>query len=242
MYVFSGSITHNISGEMIQLSEGEIIILGRGTKHSVEPSGDADLGVNLIIATEVWEDILSGIRKTAEVDTSPFDAMLKHGDGVYLLPNKGNSPSVSWIMDGLIHSAIVTNQPRYILKETLVLLLCHLIGKQAERGRGDGKKQRLLEYIKNSYSTASLSEAAKLFGLSEPYLSRWVSREFDASFKELVMAERFRAACDLLSRSDMPIGEIVEACGFTDNSNFSRTFKQTVGITPTQFKKKYFFR
>ena len=30
-----------------------------------------------------------------------------------------------------------------------------------------------------------------------------------------------------------------EKCGFTDNSNFSRTFKRINNITPVEFRKKY---
>ena len=240
MYVFSGSITHNISGELLTLSEGEIIILGRGTKHSVEPSGDTDLGVNLIIATETWEEILSGIRKSAYLDTSPFDDMLKHGECVYLKPRCKMTPEVSSVMDSLIYSALISKAPSYILKQSLILLLCHLIEGSSEGKSNDEKKQRLLDYVRGSYSTATLSEAAKLFGLSEAYLSRWISRAFGASFKELLMEERFAAACELLSRTDMPIGEIYVNIGYENSSYFHREFKSRYGMTPYEYRKRSF--
>lgn len=237
MYVFAGSITHNIEGELIKLSEGEIIILGRGTKHSVEPSLDTDLGVNLIISTETWEDILAGIRKSSGLDTSKFDAMLKRRDGAYIIPRRGKSHEISAVTEGLIYSALISKSPTYILKQGVILLLSHLIGRGENPTPEDEKKQRLLGYIRSSYSTATLSEAAKLFGLSEAYLSRWISREFGASFKSLLMEERFAVACELLSGTDMPIGEVYVNIGYENSSYFHREFKSRYGVTPYEYRK-----
>jgi len=50
---------------------------------------------------------------------------------------------------------------------------------------------------------------------------------------------RIAGAKRLLAEGEMPIGEIVERCGFSDCSNFSRTFKALTALTPTQFRKKY---
>jgi len=42
-----------------------------------------------------------------------------------------------------------------------------------------------------------------------------------------------------LAETDWEIGTIVEECGFSDNSNFSRTFKKTTGLSPTEFRKQF---
>jgi AraC-like DNA-binding protein len=54
---------------------------------------------------------------------------------------------------------------------------------------------------------------------------------------EYLIECRLSAAKQLLSSTDLPIAEIVEKCGFSDESNFSRTFKKKVGMTPTEFRK-----
>ena len=40
--------------------------------------------------------------------------------------------------------------------------------------------------------------------------------------------------------TDMRIGEIVEHCGFSDSSNFSRTFRAVTGLSPSEFRKQYY--
>lgn len=56
---------------------------------------------------------------------------------------------------------------------------------------------------------------------------------------EYLVACRLSAAKNLLCTTDRPIREIVERCGFTDESNFCRTFRQTTAMTPTEFRRAF---
>ena len=59
------------------------------------------------------------------------------------------------------------------------------------------------------------------------------------SVMEYLLSCRMASAKRMLAGTQMGIGEIVERCGFSDNSNFSRTFKALNGMSPTDFRKKY---
>lgn len=50
--------------------------------------------------------------------------------------------------------------------------------------------------------------------------------------RQMQMAQRI-----LDSNADLPINEVAMKCGFYDVSHFTRTFKQVMGVTPTQYKK-----
>jgi YesN/AraC family two-component response regulator len=56
---------------------------------------------------------------------------------------------------------------------------------------------------------------------------------------EYLQSCRMANAKQLLAETEFCIGEIVEKCGFCDNSNFSRTFKKLNGLSPSDFRKKY---
>ncbi|MDO4511769.1 MAG: ATP-binding protein [Bacteroidales bacterium] len=49
---------------------------------------------------------------------------------------------------------------------------------------------------------------------------------------------RMGKACEMLTTTDVPIGEIAMQCGFDDSAYFSRIFKQLHGVTPSQYRKK----
>ncbi len=56
---------------------------------------------------------------------------------------------------------------------------------------------------------------------------------------EYLKSCRMANAKQMLAETDYSIGEIVEKCGFSDNSNFSRTFKNLTDLSPSDFRKKY---
>jgi len=238
MYVYTGSITHRIAERSVTLSSDELIILGRGAKHSIDSSGPDDLAVNIIISPEMWEELISDIRRMSDLDTFPLSDMLKREAGRYLVQKASDRPEIKNIMENIIYSAIIREAPSYLIKQSVALLLSYLSAEGARTSEGDEKRRRLTEYISSSYSTATLGEAAKLLGLSPSYLSRWIARAFGASFKELVMSERFAAACELLSFTDMPIGEIFTSIGYENSSYFHREFKARYGTTPYEYRRK----
>ena len=45
-------------------------------------------------------------------------------------------------------------------------------------------------------------------------------------------------ACKLLTTTDLPMNEISVRCGIPDYNYFSKVFKYSYGINPTEYKKK----
>ena len=75
--------------------------------------------------------------------------------------------------------------------------------------------------------------------MSAATLRRRVTDATGDSPKTVISAIQMQKACILLSQHpDMPIGEVAQCCGFDETANFSRTFKRSFGITPSQFIKK----
>jgi AraC-like DNA-binding protein len=50
--------------------------------------------------------------------------------------------------------------------------------------------------------------------------------------------KRIDRACDLLHRPETTVRSVAEACGFCDEFHFSKRFKQLVGLTPTEFRRR----
>ena len=241
MFVYRGRITHVIENKRITLEEGDIIILGRSTSHSIETTSENEIGVNLIISCDLLESILSDMRKESTLATSELQELLDVKSGRYLLFPTSHDENVSGLMDNIISSYVLSESiNEYILRTSLSLLICYLSSYLESLSPFSGKdiKTRLLNYVSTSYSTATLAEAADFFGLSVPYLSRWIAKNIGKTFKELLMNERFSAACELLSETEMPISDIIRTVGYENSSYFHKEFKKRFEITPHEYRKK----
>ncbi|WP_176014651.1 helix-turn-helix domain-containing protein [Victivallis sp. Marseille-Q1083] len=86
-----------------------------------------------------------------------------------------------------------------------------------------------------NYTNAELAEFAKM-GLST-FIRRF-SSYFGISPQHYVQEQRIRSATLLLIRTELPIADIAESCGFCDIYYFSRMFRKFRGISPLAFRKQ----
>lgn len=78
---------------------------------------------------------------------------------------------------------------------------------------------------------------AAMAGLSTYQFEERMKKIFQLTAGQFITKTRIDAACDLLEHSSRPLAEIALDCGFCDQSAFSRQFKATTGVTPTQFRR-----
>lgn len=239
MYVYTGSITHNIGKSTVTVSAGELIILGKNTEHSIEPSGRDDLAVNLIISSDLYELLLLEMRKSSNLKASELQAILDQGKDVYILSHTSDMGYVTNLIDNIVYFGLIDTDGHddYILRQSLGLLLSLLCDGRNENSADKDTKTKVIDYIKTSYSTASMTECAEMLGLSPSYFSRWCVKSFGLSFKDLLMNERFYVAGEMLLKTDMPIGDIIINSGYENSSYFHKEFKKRFGTTPKKYRK-----
>lgn len=99
---------------------------------------------------------------------------------------------------------------------------------------------RIKRQFENEYHKHfTLAMLAKQNSLSISSLSHRFKTATGVSPMEYLQSCRMANAKQMLAKTNYSIGQIVERCGFSDNSNFSRTFKKLNGLSPSGFRKKY---
>lgn len=96
-------------------------------------------------------------------------------------------------------------------------------------------KRFILQSLKNNTIINTMSVAEALF-MSERTLSRKLKQE-GKSLSELKLEVGLEYAQLLLLDSDKSINEIALHSGFTNAVSFSRAFKRSTALTPSQYKK-----
>ena len=91
-------------------------------------------------------------------------------------------------------------------------------------------------FLQADIRTADLAAAA---GISESYLKRLFTERFGVSPKKYMIQMKLRHACELLRLERYTVTQVAHLCNFSDVYYFSRQFKEYMGVTPSQFIKKY---
>jgi AraC-like DNA-binding protein len=82
-----------------------------------------------------------------------------------------------------------------------------------------------------------VADLARRAGLSVYQFDRRMRRIFRITAGQLIQKVRLDAALQRLRESDDSIAEIASACGYSDQSAFTRRFRETIGMSPTEFRR-----
>lgn len=94
-----------------------------------------------------------------------------------------------------------------------------------------------VQHIRQHFSRpVSMTELVALTGLSVAQLERNFHKIFSLTPRQMMVKIRLDAASALLTDSRDSITAIALACGYQDHSAFSRVFKATVGMTPSDYR------
>lgn len=123
-------------------------------------------------------------------------------------------------------------------------LLLNVFNKFLKDKKGAGKKipawaQELKDLIQDHIDTnLSLKELSKDLSINPSYLSREFSKHFNnLSFGEYIRKQRIEKAIELMATPAYSLTEIAYLTGFSDQSHFTRIFRQHTGVSPSEYRK-----
>jgi AraC-like DNA-binding protein len=91
-------------------------------------------------------------------------------------------------------------------------------------------------YIQENYAQpVKLARLAQLIDMSVAQMERYFHRIFHLTPRQFLLKTRLDAASALLAR-ELSITDVATQCGYIDHSAFTRQFKTTVGVTPSQYR------
>lgn len=107
--------------------------------------------------------------------------------------------------------------------------------KQDERTIA-GITRYLQEHLSEEISLSILSEE---FHLNSQYISQLFKSEIGVGFLSYLTNIRMERAKKLLLSTSLSIAEVAEQSGYGDYRVFTKAFKKTEGITPSQFRRDF---
>lgn len=100
--------------------------------------------------------------------------------------------------------------------------------------------QRVLAFVEQNLgnSDADVGQMADACAVSRSVLQRRMKQLMGVSPADFLREARLKRACQLLRDSRLGVSDIAYQCGFSDPKYFSRCFRQSVGMSPSEYKNR----
>ena len=136
----------------------------------------------------------------------------------------------------------------YLLKPWKEERLCELINTAIENVRSMQKtdsivhsqKDVIKDYIDRNYKKdISAKDVAGILGYSDVYFSKVFKQLFDDNFINYLTKIRIGRAKLLLKDISFNIKEVGKSVGYADSNYFTKVFKRSVGMSPSEYRSKH---
>ena len=124
------------------------------------------------------------------------------------------------------------------MKEYIDRVLDYLKENQAAGAGQENHIELVKRYIhENLDKDIHREDIARQVHLNEDYLSRIFKKKMGISLKEYIISEKISVARQMIRTTMLPISFIALKIGYSNYSNFSKTYTKVTGISPTEERK-----
>ncbi|TDW20603.1 AraC-like DNA-binding protein [Breznakia blatticola] len=246
-YVYSGSMTHVISGKKITIQQGELILLNQNVEHEILFTGEDDIIFNFIIQPEFLEFLSSIVDTDNEVVRFIFQALYSYDDTKEFLVFHESNNLVALDYIELIISELYRPQLNagVSLKLLVGLLLTELMNhpENIQTHKSESSERvlmsRILKYVHTKYKEGSLVVLSKQLGIADYKICKVIKKYTKSTFIQLVQEERLKNAVQLLVSTTLPVVDIMEEVGYENITYFYKIFKKKYQMTPSVYRETY---
>lgn len=101
------------------------------------------------------------------------------------------------------------------------------------------RMNKVYDYILKHYlGRISLTEAASVACMNETAFCKYFKKRYGKTFIQVVNETKISHACRQLMGDDITVTEVCYSSGFNNISNFTKSFKKIMGMSPNEYKKK----
>jgi PAS domain S-box-containing protein len=118
------------------------------------------------------------------------------------------------------------------------------ISKDLHAARADSEDYpviaEVVRHVQQNYgSNLRVADLARRAGLSEYQFERRIQKTFQLTAGQLIQKTRMEAALAKLRDTEESIADVALDCGYSDQSAFTRKFRQTVGLSPSVYRARH---
>lgn len=229
MIVAEGSGSLVINNQKIAFHPGELYFVNPNTEHLEYSEGT--LKYYVLKVNNFTVSPMSG-----DVFTDTVNLAIDYGAQKHILTRFSQLMENCEIKDAY-KKTLVSLDLAYLYYYFIHILTNRYHVNRATPKRNSSKIQAVVNYISANYGLdLKIDEIAKQFSFSPRNLLYHFQKEMGTSPSEFIVSQRMQAAKNLLQNTDFTITQISSMCGFSTPAFFTKTFRNSVGVTPSEYR------
>lgn len=239
IYMISGDVTAKVGdGKKFHVSTGNLLFIPAGTVYRLK----GEYLRAAVISLDLTDDYSSQAEKLLSVSPDkfnkelchktdkPFDKMLFIEDFEAERDNFTDIANIAISKEGEWQAQISAR---------VKLLLLKIAEITSDNALPSRMVEALDTYIRENCSDEiSNTEIGAIFGYHPFYVSKVLKDKKGITLHQYIISYRLKLAKVLLENTKKTIADIATETGFTDASYFTKTFRQTFGMTPKEWRNK----
>ena len=244
--VLDGTAENTINNETINMKAGDICIIAPDVPHTLGVFNDDSIVVNVIIRKSTFKETFTG-QISEDSILSQFFTRIFYSDNKnsYILFHTEDDDMLHHLLDYLIWEGLNTSEySKSIMDNLLKTIFCYLLKNHKDNSQISKSLSTsstdvitILNYIQQNYSTISLQSLADHFDYSTSHLSRLIKKHTGTTFAKILQDIKLKKGCNFLESSNLPIKDISDIIGYESVEYFTRIFKKTYKMTPSEYRQ-----
>ena len=229
-YLLEGSRKYFIDSSLLQLEQGDLLIIPPGILH--KSVGDAD---------GLYSRILINARPDVFNKNILNGFLTQNAGSIWQIPSNRRL-HFETLLEKIEYETIKKDEhSEYLVNAYLNELLIFLIrvnngaefvsiSNETDRTIGEA-----IKYIRENYDKhINLDILSEYVNVSKTYFCKVFKKKIGEGYSDYITKVRINEAKKLLVKTDLTVTQIALKCGYNDSSYFTSSFKKMIGITPVK--------
>lgn len=232
-YVVDGKGEFNIQGQRFPVKANDFVIINPQVEHTELSSLDEPL-----------EYIVLGINGLSFSNLTPVS---EGGHPFSFFNLRDEQKDILRYLNAMVQEATSQSMSYELVCHNLLEILLIKILRHQHFDLEVGKQSKAtkdISFIKHYLETyyhesIQLEDLASMTHLSRFYISHSFKKEIGMSPMEYLIAIRIKESKILLRTTNYSISQVADIVGFTTPTYFSKQFRKSTGISPTDYREQY---
>lgn len=253
-YIYQGKGKHIVNNHQFDIIKGDIFVIPPYVPHSILASDDSVMEIfEFEFIPEFINQDFDRIENAASfMDFAYIEPFLVSENKVKPRLNILGKKQVE--IENILNEALIEYKEKpsgyQLLIKSLLLKLLIIVGREFTSNVESSEDhsvftryrdaiQSAVKYMEEQYSEdLSIEHMAKRFLLSQSYFSYLFKSITGKTFIEYLNGVRISKALELLKNTDKRVLDICYDVGFRNINHFNRMFRQLMGVSPMEYRKR----